>query len=123
MAQLHPATVDMRFAARTDISEWLKALKKKENPPGHEQLRVLWMILHRCLLEAREFRTSSINKSDDEPLRHMIQGLPGAGKSELIKWIRKAFEEVFGFRHGVHYVCLASQNTMASLMNGFTNHS
>ena len=81
------------------------------------------MILDRCWLEAREIRSNSINMTDAEPLRHMIQGLPGAGKSELIKWICRAFDEVFGFQHGVHYVCLASQNTMASLINGFTNHS
>ena len=58
-----------------------------------------------------------------EPLREMIQGLPGAGKSELIKWIRRAFTEVYGYEHGVHFVCIASQNTMAALINGFTNHS
>ena len=53
----------------------------------------------------------------------MIQGLPGAGKSEIIKWICRAFQEIFGFKHGVHYVCLASQNTVAALINGYTLHS
>ena len=81
------------------------------------------MIPRRCWQEAREIRGSMINTSEDEPVRHMIQTLPGAGTSELIEWICRAFEEVFGFQHGVHYVCLASQNTMASLINGFTNHS
>ena len=56
-------------------------------------------------------------------MREMIQGLPGSGKSELIKWIRRAFTEVYGYEHGVHFVCIASQNTMAALVNGFTNHS
>ena len=56
-------------------------------------------------------------------MRHMIQGLPGAGKSEVIKWIKELFEIVYGFEHGVHYVCIASQNTMAALIGGFTNHS
>ena len=67
------------------------------------------MIPRRCWQEAREIRGSMINTSEDEPVRHMIQTLPGAGTSELIEWICRAFEEVFGFQHGVHYVCLASQ--------------
>ena len=61
------------------------------------------MIPRRCWQEAREIRGSMINTSEDEPVRHMIQTLPGAGTSELIEWICRAFEEVFGFQHGVHY--------------------
>ena len=108
---------------RIDITQWLQALQQSPNPPGSQQLQVLRMILDRCWLETLEIRTDRINMTAAEPLRHMIQGLPGAGKSELIKWICRAFNEVFGYIHGVHYVCLASQNTMASLINGFTNHS
>jgi len=115
--------VTVGVANRIEIENWLAALQREAKPPGPQQLQILRMILERCLVEAREIRRSTINSTKEEPLRHMIQGLPGAGKSELIKWIRRAFEEVFGFQHGVHYVCLASQNTMASLIDGFTNHS
>jgi len=115
--------VKVGVANRIDIENWLATLQREAKPPGPQQLQILRMILERCLVEAREIRRSIINSTKEEPLRHMIQGLPGAGKSELIKWIRRAFEEVFGFQHGVHYVCLASQNTMASLIDGFTNHS
>ena len=117
------ADVSVGIAARIEVTDWLAALQRETNPPGSQQLQILRLILNRCLLEAREIRSSTINASDAEPLRHMIQGLPGAGKSALIKWICRAFQEVFGFQHGVHYVCLASQNTMASLIDGFTNHS
>ena len=117
------ANVDVGIAARMDITAWLADRQREKNPPGAKQLQILRMILNRCLLEAREIRSSTVNMSDAEPLRHMIQGLPGAGKSALIKWICRAFQEIFGFKHGVHYVCLASQNTMASLIDGFTNHS
>ena len=117
------ATVSVGVATRMEIAEWLAALQRTANPPGEKQLQILRLILDRCWLEAREIRSNSINMTAAEPVRHMIQGLPGAGKSELIKWICRAFNEVFGFQHGVQYVCLASQNTMASLINGFTNHS
>ena len=116
-------TIKIGVATRVQVTEWLAVLQASTHPPGKQQLQILRMILDRCWLEAREVRTSTINMSHEEPLRHMIQGLPGAGKSELIKWIRRGFEELFGFQHGVHYVCLASQNTMASLIDGFTNHS
>ena len=117
------AKVTVGIATRVEVAEWLAALQREEKPPGVQQLPILRLILERCLLEAREIRSSSINKANAEPLRHMIQGLPGAGKSELIKWICRAFQEVFGFQHGVQYVCIASQNTMAALIDGFTNHS
>ena len=119
----HRAVVKVGVATRIETRNWLADVQREGRPPGPEQLEILRMILDRCLLEAREIRSSSINSTNEEPLRHMIQGIPGAGKSELTKWIRRAFDEVFGFQHGVHYVCLASQNTMASLIDGFTNHS
>ena len=117
------ASVKVGIATRIEVADWLASLQRESNPPSVEQLELLRMILNRCWLEAREIRSSTINTTEEEPLRHMIQGLPGAGKSALIKWICRAFEEVFGFQHGVQYVCLASQNTMAALINGFTNHS
>ena len=97
--------VSVGIATRIEVAEWLAALQREENAPGEQQLQIVRLILDRCLLEAREIRGGNINASNDEPVRHMIQGLPGAGKSALIKWIRRAFEEVFGFQHGVHYVC------------------
>lgn len=53
----------------------------------------------------------------------MIHGLPGAGKSRLIKWLRSFFEDALGWQHEVEFVCLASQNTMAALIHGCTLHS
>ena len=78
-------------------------LQREKKHIGVQQLQILRMIPRRCWQEAREIRGSMINTSEDEPVRHMIQTLPGAGTSELIEWICRAFEEVFGFQHGVHY--------------------
>ena len=44
----------------------------------------------------------------------------GAGKSEVLYWLRDFFEQVCGWEHGVHFVFLASQNSMAALINGLT---
>ena len=62
-------------------------LQRSTNFPGEQELQILRIILDRCWLEAREIRSNSINMIDAEPLRHMIEGLSGAGKNELIKWI------------------------------------
>ena len=91
--------------------------------PNEQQLPILRAIVERCRVEAEEELDDRADTSTDEPLRAMIQGLPGVGKSELIKWVRALFEEVLGWTHGVEFVCLASQNTMAALIGGRTFHS
>ena len=35
-----------------------------------------------------------------EPFRANVQGLPGAGKSRVIHWLRDLFEHCFGWQHG-----------------------
>ena len=58
-----------------------------------------------------------------EPLRFILHGVPGAGKSEVLHWIRDFFEEVCNWTHGIEFVYLASQNSMAALIDGLTVHS
>ena len=57
------------------------------------------------------------------PLRHLIHGLPGSGKSELMKWIRSYFEDVWLWTYGEEFVFLAPLNSMASNIGGSTVHS
>ena len=38
-------------------------------------------------------------------------------------WVREFFDRVCGWMHGVRFVFMASQNTMAALIEGFTLHS
>ena len=77
----------------------------------------------RCLCEQKEERRDKINTGAAKPLRAMIQGLPGAGKTKLIDWVRFFFENGMGHTHGVDFICLASQNTMAAFIKGRTFHS
>ena len=57
------------------------------------------------------------------PLRHLIHGLPGSGKSELLRWIRSYFEEVWQWSYGAEFVFLAPLNSMANNIGGSTVHS
>ncbi len=44
-----------------------------------------------------------------EPLRLMVQGLPGAGKSQVIKWVRSFFEDVLGWEHAREFICIVKR--------------
>ena len=72
--------------------------------------------------EERLEHTDTKRQSEAEPLRDLVHGCPGTGKSCMIGWFRDLFENVLGWEHGVQFVCLSFQNTMAADINGFTIH-
>ena len=106
------------------------ALEKE--PPTSRQKDVLEHVAQRVLQEfAATHEGGDVpahTKSDhkhmrtEEPLRGLIHGLPGTGKSQVIAWIRKFLEEALCWEHGVHFVCVAFQNSMAALIKGTTLH-
>ena len=81
--------------------------------PSDEQRLVLQDVMDRCLQERDDEQQELDIRS--EPSRLFLHGVPGAGKSKLLEWIRLFFEEVCGWTHGVEFVHLASQHTMTAL--------
>ena len=57
------------------------------------------------------------------PVYRLIHGLPGAGKTEVFKWLRSYFEDVWQYRHGDEFVFVARMNSMADNIQGTTLHS
>jgi len=113
---------------RSSANIWLRILCTpsaiatiKKKIPSDEQKNILQEIIDRTLQEQYDERSGMQFRS--EPLRFMLHGVPGAGKSETLKWVRSFFENVCHFTHGVEFVFLTSQNTMAALIEGFTLHS
>ena len=53
----------------------------------------------------------------------MVHGLPGSGKSRLIKWLKEYFEEVWLWTQEKQYALVAPMNTMADNIGGTTIHS
>ena len=105
------------------LTTWLAELQRRAEQPTPEQLLVLQAIVGRITAEAAaEQGATRPSSSTSEPLFDMAHGQPGCGKSRLIAWIREAFEEVLGWQHGVQFVCLAFQNTMAAQIAGETIH-
>ena len=93
--------------------------KPDENPlrPNAEQEKVLSRVLSRVREEKKLEQTDAKAKSKTEPLRDLVHGCPGAGKSAMTAWIRDLFEKAL-----VQFVFLSFQNTMAADINGFTIH-
>ena len=73
-------------------------------------------------MEARDEQLGRATTPDVEPMLDVVHGIPGFGKSRLIKWIRELFEEIMGWKHGVQFICLAFQNVMAASIDGFIIH-
>ena len=88
--------------------------------PTAEQLKFLRAVVDRCLTEAQEEQAES---SRSEPLRAVFHGVPGAGKTQTLKWLRAFFENLCGWQHQQEFVYLAPQNTQAALIAGMTLHS
>ena len=113
----------------TDVQQWLKNLDKETHPPNRQQREFITCIVERCRQEHQQFKKAQSQEKqhrdmyDDEPLRCCLLGIPGAGKSTCIHYMRRFFEECLKWEDGVQFQFLASQNTMAALISGQTLHS
>ena len=73
-----------------------KAEPRSACKPTAEQLKFLRAVVDRCLTEAQEEQAES---SRSEPLRAVFHGVPGAGKTQTLKWLRAFFEDMCGWQH------------------------
>lgn len=104
------------------LDEVLRNIQNQDEHPTAEQMAFLVHFVQRLKLELREQQTNTINQSASEPLLDLNHGFPGTGKSRVIGWQRQLMEQGLGWTHGVQFVCLAFQNSMAAQINGFTLH-
>ena len=104
------------------LESWLSSLSSRQKAPTKEQLEFLRALVNRLLAEAHAEQSEKQKELQEEPLFDMIHGVPGSGKSQMIAWIREAFEQVLGWTHGIQFVCVAYQNAMAAHIDGYTVH-
>ena len=120
-----PQPVDISYAGfRPELARsWLNSLQFSGSPPvpSTEQCACLTAIINRCEEEMQDERTEAVHRS--EPLRAILHGVPGAGKSQTLHWLRQYFEMVCGWEHLREFAFVAPQNTQAALINGVTLHS
>ena len=97
-----------------------------KDTPTEEQYEVLCRVRDRVKAEREReegSRRQGTSTDDSEPLRGLVHGLPGTGKSKVIFFIRRFFEEALGWKHGNEFLFVAYQNTVAHAMAGETIHT
>jgi hypothetical protein len=104
---------------QTAYADWRSTVLAATKRPNANQWECLDLIHRRCVYEYNEEMRHQVNASpgDDheEPYFRMVHGLPGAGKSEVLKWARSYFEKVWLWTVGVQFQFLAPLNMMAFL--------
>jgi hypothetical protein len=103
------------------IQAWRSGVLLRDLHPDAKQLEIIDAVIARCVLEATAEHRDAIATCPGEPMLAIVHGLPGAGKSEIIKWLRELFL-VLGWSQDGEFMCAAPMNSMASLIGGVTVH-
>jgi len=95
--------------------------------PTAQQARILQLVHNRAqyefFVEQGLDLPPQLQCFEEVPVYLLIHGLPGAGKSQILLWLRQYFEEVWSYRHGDEFVFVAGQNSMSDNIGGYTMHS
>ncbi len=79
------------------------------------------IVAHRVKIEMEAVAKGQV--PEGEPLRWLMHGGPGTGKSHVIKILRKCFfADLLHWNIGVHFQIVALQAVMAELLDGDTSH-
>jgi hypothetical protein len=80
-------------ASAATSEAWFAQIAQEVEPPTTEQMEFLRAVERRIQQEkADERRDETVDAGPGEPLFDLIHGVPGAGKSKLIGWLRRFFE-------------------------------
>jgi hypothetical protein len=107
---------------RQRFDTWFRELRQENETPNKEQLLILTAVRDRILAEIEvQFASSDYYISDNrkckrdnplhEPLHGLTHGFPGTGKSRVIKWIIRIFQEVMDWKHGREFACCVSKSS------------
>ena len=120
------ATRDAPRATGTDVTEWLAKVETSQqcNPEQYEFCRkVAGRVCEEMETEQTAQGPEGGQAKQTEPLRWVLHGGPGTGKSYTLRKIRQElFEGVLGWQHGVEFQIVSFQAVMAELLDGDTIH-
>ena len=93
--------------------------------PNLQQRTILELVHERRVVEHVYENGEGIpsTTSCPEPLLRLIHGLPGSGKTQVLRWLQSYFEQVWSWTLGLEFVFIAPMNSMASNIQGSTIHS
>ena len=99
------------------LSHWLDGARGRANP---EQFRFLQLVVDRV---AAEYDLPNPGRPAlSEPLRYLLHGGPGTGKSHALTLLKDLFDEL-GLKQGIDWDVLAYQNANAADLGGQTIHA
>ena len=121
-----PGVSATRAATSEDVRVWLSGLKTRRNKTGRlaanaQQFAAVNEVAHRVMRELEE----EVNDDDadaEEPLRKLVHGGPGTGKTHVIKLIKELLGNVHGWQQGLQFQVVAFQAVVAHLIGGDTIH-
>ena len=112
------------FDVRNAVLSWVREMKSIETGgftcKNSEQEAVVDLIADRVLEEHADKCDNDVGRS--EPVRALITGGPGVGKSFVIKAARNLFDKL-GYTHGCEYAFTGLQAVVAAQLHGQTLHS
>ena len=112
MAQ-EPLTVAM-------LDEWLQS-DRVSNRTNPKQFEFLELVVDRIKVEASLIPPHQALRKTDEPLRWLLHGPPGTGKSHVLTFLRELLG-MAGQPYGLHYEIIAFQAVNAADLQGKTIH-
>ena len=122
---LDPALRQLAPVCPSDVDNWLKLKKKQRDANGRlvlnaEQYAAVKRVTDRV---KKELQHAADDKVDpEEPLRWLVHGGPGTGKSHVIKQVREFFQDVLHWDMGINFQVVALQAVMADMLGGDTIH-
>ena len=101
------------------IEDWLEGARGRVNPA---QFKFIQLVADRLKVEFGLVQPEeSLREDGAEPLRYLLHGPPGTGKSHAVKLVQELFELV-DLKKGVDWQFLAFQATNAADLEGDTIH-
>ena len=106
---------------------WLSELETRTAEDGRricnaQQHGFLSRVIERVVQEMRTGEMHSGSREED-PLRWVLHGGPGTGKTHAIKLLRtELFEGILGWQAGVHFQTTALQAVTSDMLDGDTLH-
>ena len=119
--------ISRKQATQEDVKEWLAELKIRKRTDGRSfvnqmQFEAITRVAEQVILELPT-RDGRFPKPV-EPLRWVVHGGPGTGKSHVVKDVIKEelFDQILKWQQGLDYQTVALQAVMANLLDGDTIH-